>query len=99
MSSFRREDAARDMAHTAIGLHRVVPAVEVIEHADAPVAGIPGVGVAEVPASAIVAHDQLRPPGFAAVLADRGADARGHEGVDGDRADRPTRHTTHATRD
>src|SRR5687768_1947563 len=51
--SIDREDAALDMPLAAVDLHRVVLAVEVVDHADLAVVGHPGVGIAEVPAAAV----------------------------------------------
>src|SRR5690606_17762302 len=69
------EDAARDVPLAAGDLHRVVLRIEVVDAAHPPRRHLPGIRVAQVPAAAVVAHDQLASPGAAAVLADRGADA------------------------
>src|SRR5690606_1550610 len=69
------------MALATVDLHRIVLAVEVVDRADLPIVGDPGVGVAEIPAAAVVADDQLRAPGAAFVFADLGADPSRHQAV------------------
>src|SRR5690606_26137718 len=52
----------------------------------------------EVPASAIVAHDDLRAPGLAAVLADRGPNTGRHQAISVYRHDPPVGHQHEITR-
>src|SRR5687768_1866282 len=63
------------MPLAAIHLHRIVLAVEVVDAADPAGLYLPGIRVTQVPAAAVIAHDQLIAPGLPAVLAHRGADA------------------------
>src|SRR5690606_41137285 len=58
------EDAALDVPHAAVCLDRIVLAVEVVERTDGPLVDQPRVRIAEVPAPAVVADDDLRPPGL-----------------------------------
>src|SRR5690606_13694133 len=70
-----REDAAGDVALAPVHLQLVVPAVEVVDAAHLAGCDFPGIRIPQVPASAVVADDQLAAPGRAAILADRGTDA------------------------
>src|SRR5690606_29288976 len=76
-SSIDREDAAADVPRAAIDLDLVVLAVEIIDDANLAVVRHPGIGIAQVPAPAIISHDQLRAPCPALIFAHRGTDARG----------------------
>src|SRR5690606_38289344 len=69
------EDAPGDVANAAVHLHRIVLAVEVVDAADLARLDLPCIGIAEIPAAAVVAHDQLVAPGLAFVLADGSANA------------------------
>src|SRR4051794_5421556 len=68
--SIHREEAARDEANSArtperadrFYLCRVVLAVEVVDRADLSRRGFPYSGIADIPAAAIVAYDDLRAP-------------------------------------
>src|SRR5690606_2300326 len=81
LPSVDRKNAALDVALAAVDLDRVILAVEVVDHADLAVVGDPGVGIAEVPAAAVVAYDELGAPGLAFVLAHFGADAGRHQAI------------------
>src|SRR5690606_36526779 len=60
-ASIDRKDAAGDMADPAMCLDGIVFAVEVIDRADGVIVDQPGVGIAQIPAAAIVADDDLGP--------------------------------------
>src|SRR5690606_12081750 len=96
--SLRYEEAAGDVADPAVGLDGVVAFVEVVDHADPARFGLEGVRVAEVPATAVVADDDLRPPAAALVLAHHRADAVGREPIAVDDDQPPVRHRDQAAR-
>src|SRR3546814_4120674 len=59
--SIDRENAPADMADAAIDLDAIVLAVEIIDDADLAVGHSPGIAIAEIPASAVVADDEFGP--------------------------------------
>src|SRR3546814_2951664 len=69
------------MADAAIDLDAIVLAVEIIDDADLAVGHFPGIAIAEIPASAVVADDEFGPPRLAFVLADPAAHSRRHEAI------------------
>src|SRR6218665_3935264 len=69
-ASIEFEDRAGDVPDTAVHLDRVVLAVEVVGRKQPARRDLDDAGIAEIPAAAIVAQDQLLPPAAGTVFAD-----------------------------
>src|SRR5688572_8442662 len=69
------------MAHTAVRLDPVVLAVEVIDGCNPAGLGFDRIGIAEIPAAAVVPQDNLRPPRLPLILAHTGAQAVGRQAI------------------
>src|SRR5215207_9568727 len=76
-----REDCPCDVSDAAVELDGVVAGVHVVDGEEAVGLDLDDAGIAEIPASAVLAQDDLGSPGLSAVLADAGADAEGGQPV------------------
>src|SRR5690606_21810324 len=90
--SVRCEDGLGDVADAAIHLDRVVGRVHVVDAEQASRLVLDDPRIAEVPAPAVVAQDDLAAPGFAAVFAHAGAHAVGADAVAVDADDAAVAH-------
>src|SRR5690606_20075862 len=69
------ENRPRDVPHPAVHLSGILGGVHVIDAEQAAGCDLDDTRIAEIPASAIIAQDNLAAPCFAAIFADAGTDA------------------------